>query len=176
MLTLTYCLSQILLVIAYIFLGYGFQKEKRLQILTFSTIYQALMIIHYSLLSGIAGIIASIISLIRNIIFIYNDKKGKNNPTWLLIFFCVITIVLTILVYTSLADIFPCLLTILGIYSYWSNSTKITRIVNLLISICYILYGISLNSWLIIFCEFYIIINTIIGYYKYEYHKNRTEF
>ena len=43
----TYWISQIIVVIAYALLGIGFRKEKRLQILTFSTIYQVLMIIHY---------------------------------------------------------------------------------------------------------------------------------
>ena len=172
MFTTTYWLSQIIVVLAYALLGMGFRKEKRLEILTFSTIYQILMIIHYSLLSGIAGIIASIIALVRNLIFIHNEKKNKTNPSWLLILFCTIAIVSTILIYTSFADILPCILTLLGIYSYWSKNTKITRIGNLLISVCYILYGISLNSWLTIFCELYIIVNTIIGYLKYERNQN----
>ena len=172
MFTITYWLSQVILIIAYAILGLGFQKEKKLQILTFSTIYQFLMIMHYSLLSGIAGIIASVIALVRNLIFINNEKKGKNNPAWILILFCVIAIISTILIYSSVSDILPCILTLLGIYSYWSINTKIIRIGNLLISICYILYGISLNSWLTIFCELYIIINTIIGYLKYEHCQN----
>lgn len=172
MFTITYWLSQIIVLIAYALLGIGFRKEKRLEILTFSTIYQALMIIHYLLLSGIAGVIASIIALTRNLLFIHNEKKGQNNPTWLLFLFCIITIASTIFIFTSFADILPCILTLIGIYSYWSNSTKITRIGNLLISVCYILYGISLNSWLTIFCEFYVIINTVIGYFKYEYRQH----
>lgn len=172
MFTTTYWISQIIVIIAYALLGIGFRKEKKLQILTFSTIYQVLMIIHYSLLSGIAGVIASIIAFVRNLIFIHNEKKEKNNPTWLLILFCIIAIMSTILIYTSITDILPCILTLLGIYSYWSINTKIIRIGNLLISVCYIIYGISLNSWLTIFCELYLIVNTLVGFFKYECHQN----
>ena len=172
MFTTTYLISQILIIIAYALLGIGLQKKKRIQILTFSSIFQILMIIHYSLLWGISGIIASIIALLRNILFIYNDKKNKNNPVSILFLFAIIAIISTFYFYKTLADLLPCILTLIGIYSYWSKSTKITRIGNLLISVCYILYAVSLKSWLSILCELYLIVNTIIGYLKYERYQN----
>ena len=165
---ITYFSSQIIVLIAYFLLGIGFQKEKKIQILKYSTIYQVLMIIHYSLLFGISGIIASIIALFRNLLFIYNEKKDKTNPVWVLVLFSIVAIILTVFFYKTPADLLPCALTIIGIYSYWVKNTKVIRYSNLLISICYILYGISLKSYFSIFCEIYIIINTIIGYFKYE--------
>jgi len=172
MFTTTFLVSQIIVVIAYLFLGTGLQKKDRIQILTFSTIYQVLMIFHYSLLLGISGIIASVIALLRNLLFIYNEKKGKSNPISALVIFSIIAVISTVCFYTTLADLWPCILTLIGIYSYWSKSTKVTRIGNLLISGCYILYAISLNSWFSILCELYLIVNTIIGYIKYENHHN----
>ena len=170
--TITYWISQIIVVIAYLLLGIGLQKKKRLEILTFSTVFQALMIIHYSLLMGISGIIASTIALLRNFLFIYNEKKNKKNPAWILALFGIIAIISTTFLYNTIADIWPCILTLIGIYSYWSRSTKITRIGNLLISVCYIIYGFSLNSYFSIICELYIITTTIIGYYKHECPKS----
>jgi len=176
MLETTFFISQIIVIIAYILLGIGLQKKNRLQILTFSTIYQFLMIVHYSLLLGISGIIASVIALLRNLLFIYNEKKSKNNPFWILILFSIIAVILTICFYKTSADLWPCALTLIGIYSYWCKSTKVTRIGNLLISFCYIVYAISLNSWLSIICELYLIINTVIGYFKYECNENTPTF
>lgn len=172
---MTYWISQIVVVIAYIVLGIGLRKKERLQILTFSSFYQILMIIHYSLLLGIMGIIASIIALLRNFLFIYNEKKGKRNPSWILILFGIIAIVLTVIFYESPADILPCILTLVGIFSYWCTNTKITRIGNLIISGCYIVYAISLNSWFTIICELYLVINTIIGYIQHEHHSKHTK-
>lgn len=172
--TPTYWLSQILVVIAYIFLGIGLRKEKRLQILTFSSIYQLLMIVHYSLLLGVMGIIASVIALLRNFLFIYNEKKGKSNPTWILVLFSILAIILTVIFYQSPIDLLPCILTLVGIYSYWCRNTKVTRIGNLVISGCYIIYAIPLFSWFSIICELYLVVNTIIGYFQHErpQHKN----
>lgn len=164
--------SQIIVIIAYLTLGIGLQKKERIQILNYSSIYQILMTIHYALLFGIMGIIASIISLLRNLLFIYNEKKDKSNPTWILIFFSILSVALTIIFYQSPVDIFPCILTLIGIYSYWCRSTKITRIGNLVISFCYIMYAIPLKSWITMVCETYLIINTLIGFYKFDRKKS----
>ncbi len=165
---LTYWISQIVVVIAYLILGIGLRKKKRIHILIFSSIYQGLLVISYILLFGTMGIIASVIALLRNFLFIYNEIKGKRNPSWFLVLFGIIAIVLTIVFYESPVDIFPCILTLVGIYAYWCTSTKITRLGNLVISGCYIIYAISLSSWFTIACEMYLVINTLVGYFKYE--------
>lgn len=169
---MNYWISQIIVVIAYVTIGIGFRKKERLQILLFSSIYQVLMIVHFSLLLGIAGIISGIIALLRNILFIYNEKRDKENPLSVLILFCAISVVLTAIFYKTPADILPCIMTLIGIYSYWRRNTKVTRIGNLFVSVCYIIYDISLYSWFGVICEFYLMVNTIIGYYKHEKKHN----
>lgn len=168
---LAYWVSQATVVVAYIILGIGLRKKERIEILKFSSIYQLFMIISYILLFGTMGVIASIIALLRNFLFIYNEKKGKSNPSWILVLFCLIAVVLTFVFYKSPVDVSPCILTLIGIFSYWCTNTKVTRLGNLMISVCYIVYAISLNSWFTIICEAYLVINTIIGYLKYERHQ-----
>ena len=168
--TIRYWISQIIVVIAYIVLGSGFKKKSRTQILLFSSAYQILMIVHFSLLSGLSGIIAGAIALMRNSVFIYNEKKQRENPKWILILFCGIAALLTFIFYQSPQDLFPFILTLVGIYSYWNRNTKVTRIGNLVISCCYIAYAIYLKSWLTIVCEVYFAANDIYGYFKNEYH------
>lgn len=166
--SVAYLASQVIVVVAYIILGIGLSKKERLQILASSSVYQSLMIIHFALLGGVTGIIASIIALFRNFLFIYNEKKKKENSPWFLVLFGAIAIVSTIVFYKSIADVLPCILTLVGIYSYWCRSTKVTRIGNLIISGCYIVYALYLHSWLSIACELYLVVTTIIGYIKYE--------
>lgn len=166
-----YWIAQVLVVIAYILLGVGLRRKKRMEILAFSSIYQTLMVIQFALLSGVMGIIASIIAVFRNLLFMYNEKKGRTNPKWVLAVFGIIAIILTIVFYKSPVDILPCVLTLVGIYSYWASSTKVTRIGNIIISMCYILYAIPLKSWFSIVCEGYLIVSTIIGYCKFESKK-----
>ena len=166
--TVTYIISQILVAIAYIILGIGLRKEKRIQILSFSSIYQFLLMVSYILLSGIMGIISCMISLSRNILFIFNEKNKKDNSKAILILFGIIAIVLTIIFYKEPIDIFPCILTLVGIYSYWNKNTKVTRLGNIIISTCWIIYSIHYKSWFLVICESYLIINTFIGLLKYD--------
>lgn len=104
-------------------------------------------------------------------LFLSITKKSKANPKWILAVFGVIAIVLTIIFYKSPVDILPCVLTLVGIYSYWASSTKVTRVGNIVISMCYIIYAIPFKSWFSIICEGYLIINTIVGYCKFESKK-----
>lgn len=170
----SYYISQALVVIAYLLLGIGLKQKKQLQILTFSTIYQFIMIFSYLLLDGTMGIFASLIALVRNFVFIYNEKQNKKNSIITLILFSLIAIGLTIKFYKNFIDLFPLALTLIGIFSYWSSNTKITRIGNIIISLCYIIYSIPLKSWFTIVCEVYLIIQTLLGYFKNNYHSSST--
>ena len=172
--TTSYILSQILVILAYIFLGIGLGKKSRKQILEYSTIYNILTTIHYILLSGIMGAIAGIIGLIRNLLFYYNEKRSIKNSKLILYVFCIISVTLTIVFYKTPVDILPCVLTLIGIYSYWNTNTKVTRIGNILISICYIIYAIPLKSYFSILLEGYLVVKTLIGYYKYETERKDT--
>lgn len=164
----SYILSQVLIIIAYIILGIGLGKKSRKHILVYSSIYNILSASHYILLSGTMGAISNIIGLIRNLSFYYNEKKGRKNSKMLLLIFCFIAIVLTIIFYKTPVDLFPCILSLIGIYSYWNTNTKVTRIGNILISICYIIYSIPIKSYFLIILEGYLVIKTLIGYFKYE--------
>lgn len=170
--SIQYWLSQAIVVIAYVILGIGFRKKERIKILIFNSLYELLMIIHYSLLRGTMGVIVSIIALLRNFLFIYNEKRGKSNSSWVLVAFSLISVALTIIFYQSPTDILLCILTLVGIFSYWCSNTKVMRIGNLIISGCYIVYAISLKSWFLIVCEVYLVISTIIGYLKHEQNQN----
>ena len=123
---------------------------------------------HYILLSGTMGAISNIIGLVRNLSFYYNEKRGRKNSKTLLLIFCFIAIILTIIFYKTPVDLLPCILTLIGIYSYWNTNTKVTRIGNILVSICYIIYAIPIKSYFSMILEGYLVIKTLIGYFKYE--------
>lgn len=151
--------------------GIAFLQKKKIKIMMLSTCFNLIILIQYSLLGGIMGIIANAINVIRNIIFIYNIKHNKKNSRYLLFAFCLTTIILTAIFYSSLIDIFPCILTLVGTYAYWSGNTKTIRICNLICSACYIIYAIPFKSYITIIAETYLIITTIIGYIKHEHKK-----
>lgn len=166
--TTTYWVSQALVVLAYILLGIGIRKKQKVDILIFSCIFNVLMAVQFVLLSGTVGIIACIVCLGRNALFIYNEKRGKENPKWSLLVFGAIAIILTAAFYKEPTDIFPCVLTLVGIFSYWYKGTKVARLGTFVISACYIVYAIPIQSWFTIVCEAYIIVNTAIGLWRHD--------
>ena len=168
---ITYILSQICVAIAYIVLGIGMRKEKRMQILIHSNIYNVFLITSYALLGGISGIISCGLSFLRNFIYMYDEKKNKSTSNIVLIIFAILSIILTILFYKNPIDILPCVLTVITIYTVGSRNTKITRCGSLFASVCWIIYAIAFKSWFVIVCESYLAICTIIGLIKYNLKK-----
>lgn len=166
-----YLLSQLLVLIAYAICGIAFLQKKQIKILFLVTYFNILMLIQYSILGGVMGIIANAINIARNIIFIYNLKSDNKNSKFLLSVFFLATIVLTICFYSAPIDIFPCVIALIGTFSYWINNTKILRICNIVCSLCYIIYAIPLHSYVTIIAEVYLFITTIVGYIKHEKSK-----
>lgn len=163
-----FIISQIVVFIAYVLLGRGFLSKTKLNILKFSILYNILMMIHYILLGGTMGIVSSIINTSRSIYFAFNECRGNENSKFSLVLFCGMSIVLGICFYTSPIDIVPCILAIVGSYTYWVASTKKVRACNLICSTCYIVYAIYLKSWMVIGCEVYLTIATVIGLIRHE--------
>ena len=163
-----YILSQIFVAIAYIILGIGIRKEKRMQILIYSNIYNIFLILSYIMLGAISGTISCSVSFFRNFLFMHDEKNNKSTSNVILVFFAIITIVLTMVFYKSPIDLFPCILTVITIYTVGSRSTKVNRLGSLFASVCWIIYAIAFKSWFVIICESYLAVNTIIGLIKYN--------
>ncbi len=163
-----YVISQVIVIIAYILCGIGFLKKEKKQILFFSTLFNISILIHYTLLNAVSGITSSILNITRNLIIIHNLKKNKDNSKLILILLCTASVFSMGLFYNSIIDLFPMTISIVGILSYGSESTRVLRICNLTCSLCYIVYAIPLKSFVTIICEIYLIIATLIGLFKYE--------
>ena len=173
---IVYLFSQLFVVVSYIVLGIGIRKEKRMQILIYSNIYDVFLILSYMLLGGISGIISCSVSFFRNFFFMYDEKKNKPTSKIVLAVSVIIAITLTIVFYKSPIDIFPCVLTIVTIFTVGSRNTKINRLGSLFASVCWIVYSIAFKSWFMVICETYLAINTTIGLVKYNLKKDNNQF
>lgn len=161
--------SQLLVTIAYLILGIGMRKEKRMHILIFSNVYNVFLISSYLILGAISGVISCSVSFVRNLLFMYDEKNNNPTPNYVMFIFVVIAIVLTKIFYKSPIDIFPCALTVITIFTVGSRSTRVNRLGSLFASVCWIIYAIAFKSWIVIICESYLAICTIIGLVKYNF-------
>lgn len=168
-LTVPFIISQVIVVIAYIIYGVGFLGKTKVGMIAKSIIYNALLAIQYILLGATSGIIASSVNVARNSYFIYAYKKGKGTKT-VIIISVIVTIVLTAVTYKSPIDILPLMFSLIAVVAYGAKriGTKFLRILNIVASIFYIIYAICIHSWLMVPCETYVIVTTIIGWIRHE--------
>ena len=161
-------LSQVLTVLAYAFLGIGLVRKSKLDIMLFNCIFQALMGVHFLLLGGTLGLIASAVNLLRNVVFAVNERRGRANPKWLLAGFALAVLALTAFFFRVPTDLFPGIFALIGLFIYWYPGTRVVRIGTFAISVCYIAYAVPLASWSIVACEIFVMISTTVGYLRYE--------
>lgn len=168
-LTVPFIISQIVVIVAYIIYGIGFLGKTKVGMIAKSIAYNALLVVQYVLLGATSGIIASSVNVARNAYFIYAYKKEKGTKA-VIIISVVVTIVLTAVTYKSPIDILPLMFSLIAVVAYGAKKigTKFVRALNIAASIFYIIYAICIHSWLMVPCETYVIVTTIIGWIKHE--------
>lgn len=168
-LTVSFIISQVIVVVAYIIYGMGFLGKTKIGMISKSIAYNALLAVQYILLDATSGVIASGVNVARNAYFIYAYKKEKGTKA-VIIISVIVTIILTMLAYKSPIDILPLMFSLIAVVAYGAKNigTKFVRVLNIASSIFYIIYAICIHSWLMIPCETYVILTTMIGWVKHE--------
>jgi len=160
--------SQALTVLAYVFLGIGLVRKRRMDILLTGCVFHVLMGAQFLLLGGTMGLAATAVSLLRNVAFAVNERRGKANPKRLLAVFALAVLSLTAFFFRTPADLLPAGFSLIGLFIYWYPGTRTVRIGTFAISICYIAYAVPLESWSTVVCEVFIMASTTVGYLRHE--------
>lgn len=176
--TITYILSQVFILINYAFLIMTYQSKSRKHILIFNFCALSATAISYIFLSAYSGLAMAIIAIIRNIIFIIDEKKnGKSNKNGakdyiILAVLYAISIISAIFTYNGILSMMSVVATMLYTYSVWQKSTKVYKILGLPIGIIWLIYNIYIMSIFGIIMEVVLAISAIIGYIKETKKKN----
>lgn len=170
--TITYLLSQVFIIINYIFLIITYQSKSRRSILIFNFCSIISTGISYIFLSAYSGLAMSIVAIIRNIIFIIDEKKnGKSEKNTtkdyiILAILYIISIISAIITYNGILSMMSVVATMLYTYSVWQKNTKIYKILGIPVGIIWIIYNIYIFSVFGIILEVVLCGSSIIGYIK----------
>lgn len=177
-----YILSQIFILINYLFLIMTYQSKNRNHILVFNFIGIIATGISFLLLSAYSGIAMVFVALIRNVLFIINEKKNEKRDKHDLKDYIVLALLFTvsiisgILTYNGILSMSAVIATIIYTYSIWQKNTKIYKILGLPTGILSIIYYIYIFSIFGIVLESILTLSSIIGYIKeIMYARNSTE-
>lgn len=179
-LTTTYILSQIFTIITYILLALTYYAKDRKRVLILSFLSLIANFLEYAFLLAWTGAAMCVVALVRNIIFLVDEKKnGKretNNKTDIIILVALYAILITSAVFTydgflSLLSVFA---TMLYTYSVWQKKTIVYKFFGVPVGVLWILYNIYVMSIFGIILESILLICSITGYVL-EMKKNKKQ-
>lgn len=168
--TVVYIISQIFTIITYALLGLTYYAKNRKTVLAISFLSLIANGIAYILLNAYTGLAMCIVALIRNIIFLIDEKKnGKTDKITkkdiiILVILYLISIISAIFTYDGFLSLLSVFATMLYTYSVWQKKTKVYKLLGIPIGILWILYNIYIKSIFGIILETLLLICSITGY------------
>lgn len=102
--------------------------------------------IHYSTLCAWTGSITCGISIIRETVFLNKKHRGAKSNLWLILFI-IISAVSGIVTWKNVINIFPICASILSVISFALGKPKITRLLQIIISVLFLVYDIYVVSY-----------------------------
>lgn len=160
-LTISYILSQILVIIYYLIYSYTFHLKDSNKILIFGIIATIISGISYILLNAYTGMAMCFIAIIRNLLF----KKDKKSKLYL-IMILILTVVVSIFTFNSYFCLFNILATLIYTYALWQSNTKIYKLLGIIVNGLMIVYDIYIQSILGVFLIGVAFISSLIGFVK----------
>lgn len=159
----SYIISQIFVIIQYLFFVLTYHTKTKKQILIFNTIACASSALSFMFLSAYSGSVMSLLAVLRNYLFYKQDEKKDINN---LIIVLVILTLLSIITYDGILSLMPSIGTLLYTISVWQSNRKIYRIFGIPIEISWLIYHIYVFSIFGIILETILFIAVVIGIIK----------
>ena len=123
-------------------------------------------------LSAYSGLAMVVVAIIRNIIFIIDEKKnGKSNKNTtkdyiVLAVLYIISIVFAVFTYNGILSMMSVVATMLYTFSVWQKNTKTYKLLGIPIEAIWIIYNIYIFSIFGIILESVLAVSTIVGYLR----------
>lgn len=176
--TIQYIISQIFTIISYLFLASTYYVKNRKSVLLLNCIVQISFIVAFLLLRAWTGLTMTIISLIRNIIFVIdenrNGKRENINKTDVitLVVVYIVSIISTIFTYDGFFSLLSVFATMLYTYTVCQKDIKTYKLLGIPIEILWISYNIYIKSLFGIILEIIMFGVCCTGYIKEIREKN----
>lgn len=168
--SITYILSQVFTIITYVLLGLTYYAKDRNKVLILSFISVIANGLAYVFLNAWTGVAMCVVALIRNTIFLVDEKKNGKSETItkkdivILIILYSISIISAVFTYDGFLSLLSVFATMLYTFSVWQKKTNIYKLLGIPIGILWILYNIYIISIFGIILETALLICSITGY------------
>ena len=156
-------------IFTYIFGGLGiaanftvYQQKERKKLLIFKIICDSCWLLHYISLGAFSGAGVCTIAVLRDTVFLNENKKWAQGKKWL-IFFLILNVVLTTLTWKNGFSILPAISSALSIFSFWQSKPKLTKYISFPVATSMIIYNASFMSIPGILNESFVLVSSTIS-------------
>ena len=144
-----------------------YQQENGKKLLIHKLISDFLWATHYALLGAYSAVAVAVIGIIRETLFLNQNKKGRNSKLWL-VFFLILSVLSAIFTWKNCFSILPTMASVLSVISFWKNDPRISRGLSFPISTSMLIYDIFCGSYTGIGNEIFTLISSTIGILRHS--------
>ena len=153
-----YIISQVFVCLTYIMLGITYLTTKRTNILIFSLIALVCNGVHYTLLGAWAGLGVVLIAVLRNVLFLIQQRikvldKYILDDWLILIVLMIVSVITAVFTYDTVFSLFSIAGSIIYTISVWQKNIKAYRILGLISSAMSLVYFVFIGSIFAIILE-----------------------
>ena len=144
---MTYLFSQIMALIALIFMIISLLQKKRTPLIIFNSLGTIFFSLQFFLLSAYAGAIINLIGLSKNIVYIFKNKNKYINTWWTPILFSVVIILSNVFTFDGWISLLPAIAALVNVFATWFDLTKNIKYLLLVMSVLWIIYDIATHTY-----------------------------
>jgi len=171
-----FIISQILALIGFAVYALSFWQKDRRKILLLEVLECFFHSIHYFLLGAYTGGFLNIIGMARSGSFIYKDKNKFMKTYTLPAIFLLIYVVNAILTWQGFITLLPTAGSIIICLTIWQHNTKNIRRNSVVVQILWLIYGISIGSYMVVASEIALLISTITAIVRLDILHQKPEY
>jgi len=131
--------------------------------------------INFLLLEAYSGSVVCFLAVIQAIVFYTYNKKGKEIPKYIVALFVIAILIAGVYSYSNIYSIFPLIASMLNIFGMYTKNMKVFRIINLVISMSWIIYDIVSGAYTSLLSHLISLTSVIIAIIRYDIKKANKE-
>lgn len=168
---MNYIVSQVFTILMYALLGITYYVKNRKTVLLISFLSLIANIVAYVLLNAYTGLAMCLMALVRNVIFLIEEKKyGKyeeirTKDVVILMILYLITVVLTIFAYEGFLSLLSVFATMIYTYSVWQKNTLVYKVCGIPVGVLWVLYNLYVKSIFGVILETILLICSMSGFW-----------
>ena len=147
-----------------------YQQKSGKKLLFYKLVSDVLWMCHYLCLSALSGAAIAAIGIIRETVFLNQERKWAQGKIWLLLF-VILSLISAVFTWKSPFSLLPAFASVLSVFSFWKNKPELARALAFPISGSMLTYDIFCSSYLGIANEIFTLGSAVVGIFRHKEKK-----